>query len=173
MWPPNYDRAVDPSFPTCLRRIEYAKAVVSPESALNEVELDLLGESRRHEMMALENPNQDSGSFSAMTFLCTRPLLTTAKRLPALTQPLRLRPFSSSSRINMKVVPVPVREDNYAYLLIDETTNKAAAVDPYTVSKVKAAADQLGVEIVAAITTHHHYDHSGGNEVRGYQNIYA
>ncbi|KAI0064683.1 Metallo-hydrolase/oxidoreductase [Artomyces pyxidatus] len=64
----------------------------------------------------------------------------------------------------MKVVPVPVREDNYAYLLIDEKTNKAAAVDPYTVSKVKAAADQLGVEIVAGITTHHHYDHSGGNE---------
>lgn len=66
----------------------------------------------------------------------------------------------------MKVVPVPVREDNYAYLLIDETTNKAAAVDPYTVSKVKAAAEQLGVDIVAALTTHHHFDHSGGNEVR-------
>ncbi|KAI0053824.1 Metallo-hydrolase/oxidoreductase [Auriscalpium vulgare] len=64
----------------------------------------------------------------------------------------------------MKVVPVPVREDNYAYLLIDETSNKAAAVDPYTVSKVKAAADQLGVQIVAGITTHHHFDHSGGNE---------
>ncbi|KAI0035752.1 Metallo-hydrolase/oxidoreductase [Vararia minispora EC-137] len=64
----------------------------------------------------------------------------------------------------MKVVPVPMREDNYAYLLIDNKTSKAAAVDPYTVSKVKAAADQLGVQIVAAITTHHHFDHSGGNQ---------
>lgn len=65
----------------------------------------------------------------------------------------------------MKVVPVPVRDDNYAYLLIDDTSNKAAAIDPYDVRKVKAAADSAGVEIVAAITTHHHFDHSGGNEV--------
>ncbi|KAF9567611.1 Metallo-hydrolase/oxidoreductase [Agrocybe pediades] len=64
----------------------------------------------------------------------------------------------------MKVVPVPVRDDNYAYLLIDESTNKAAAVDPYDVPKVTAAAKELGVEIVAGITTHHHFDHSGGNE---------
>ncbi len=65
----------------------------------------------------------------------------------------------------MKIVPVPVRQDNYAYILIDEPSNKAAAVDPYDVPKVKAAADKLGVEIVAGITTHHHFDHSGGNEV--------
>ncbi|KAL4074640.1 beta-lactamase-like protein [Scleroderma yunnanense] len=64
----------------------------------------------------------------------------------------------------MKVVPVPVREDNYAYLLIDEPSSKAAAVDPYDVPRIQAAADQLGVSIVAAITTHHHFDHSGGNE---------
>lgn len=66
----------------------------------------------------------------------------------------------------MKVIPVPVREDNYAYLLIDNSTNKAAAVDPYDVPKVTAAAHKLGVSIVAAITTHHHFDHSGGNNVR-------
>lgn len=65
----------------------------------------------------------------------------------------------------MKVVPVPVREDNYAYLIIDEPCKKAAAVDPFDVPKVKAAAEQLGVTLVAAITTHHHLDHSGGNEV--------
>ncbi|KAF8797872.1 hydroxyacylglutathione hydrolase [Phlegmacium glaucopus] len=63
----------------------------------------------------------------------------------------------------MKVVPVPVYDDNYAYLLIDESTNKAAAVDPYDVSKVSAAADAHRVEIIAGITTHHHFDHSGGN----------
>ncbi|KAJ8517319.1 hypothetical protein ONZ45_g5503 [Pleurotus djamor] len=65
----------------------------------------------------------------------------------------------------MKVVPVPVRSDNYAYLLIDPKSNKAAAVDPYDVAKVKQAADSLGIQIVAGITTHHHYDHSGGNEL--------
>lgn len=66
----------------------------------------------------------------------------------------------------MKVVPVPVREDNYAYLLMDDSCNKAAAVDPYDVAKVSAAAERHGVSIVAAITTHHHFDHSGGNSVR-------
>ncbi|KAH9901253.1 hydroxyacylglutathione hydrolase [Cubamyces lactineus] len=64
----------------------------------------------------------------------------------------------------MKVLPVPVRDDNYAYLLIDDVSNTAAAVDPYDVPKVRAAADKAGVQIVAAITTHHHHDHSGGNQ---------
>lgn len=76
---------------------------------------------------------------------------------------LRNRALSRLSR--MKIVPVPVRDDNYAYILVDETSNKAAAVDPYDVGKVSAAADSLGVQIVAGITTHHHFDHSGGNEV--------
>ncbi|KAH9854096.1 hydroxyacylglutathione hydrolase [Lenzites betulinus] len=68
----------------------------------------------------------------------------------------------------MKVLPVPVRDDNYAYLLIDDTTNIAAAVDPYDVPKVRAAADAAGVNIVAAITTHHHFDHSGGNQASAF-----
>lgn len=65
----------------------------------------------------------------------------------------------------MKIVPVPVRSDNYAYLLIDDKTKTAAAVDPYDVPTVSAAADTLGVKLVAALTTHHHHDHSGGNQV--------
>ena len=69
----------------------------------------------------------------------------------------------------MKIVPVPVRQDNYAYLLIDESTNKAGVVDPFDVPKVKAAAEQLAVQVVACLTTHHHQDHSGGNQVSGSQ----
>lgn len=65
----------------------------------------------------------------------------------------------------MKIIPVPVREDNYAYLLIDESSNKAAAIDPYDVPKVQAAAAKVGVQIIAGLTTHHHFDHSGGNKV--------
>jgi glyoxylase-like metal-dependent hydrolase (beta-lactamase superfamily II) len=65
----------------------------------------------------------------------------------------------------MRVIPIPVRKDNYSYLIVDDTANEAAAVDPYTPSKVKETADQLGVRVVAGLTTHHHHDHSGGNQV--------
>ncbi|KAK7049301.1 Cytoplasmic glyoxalase II [Paramarasmius palmivorus] len=64
----------------------------------------------------------------------------------------------------MKIVPVAVRDDNYAYLLIDDASKKAAAVDPWDVKKVVDAAEKLGVTLVANITTHHHHDHSGGNK---------
>ncbi|KAF5372961.1 hypothetical protein D9758_001685 [Tetrapyrgos nigripes] len=50
------------------------------------------------------------------------------------------RCFSSSTIARMKVVPVPVRSDNYAYLIIEEASNKATAVDPWDVSAVSAAA---------------------------------
>lgn len=68
-------------------------------------------------------------------------------------------------RCNMKIIPVPVREDNYAYILIDQPSNEAAIVDPFDVPKVASVAASLGVSVVAGITTHHHFDHSGGNKV--------
>jgi glyoxylase-like metal-dependent hydrolase (beta-lactamase superfamily II) len=63
----------------------------------------------------------------------------------------------------MRVIPVPNQSDNYAYLLIDDASKTAAAVDPFDVPKVTAAAEKEHVQIVAGITTHHHGDHSGGN----------
>jgi hypothetical protein len=66
-----------------------------------------------------------------------------------------LRPALRSLTPKMKVLPVPVRDDNYAYLIIDEETKKAAAVDPYDPDKVSAAAHEHGLQIVAGITTHH------------------
>jgi hydroxyacylglutathione hydrolase len=76
-----------------------------------------------------------------------------------------IRAFSSTVKASkMKVVPVLVSADNYAYLLIDEPSRKAAVVDVLDVEKVRAVADKEGVSIVAGITTHHHQDHSGGNK---------
>ena len=56
----------------------------------------------------------------------------------------------------MKVVPVPMLSDNYAYLLIanDGTT---AAVDPVEPVKVISAAEKEGVKISSVLTTHHHW----------------
>eukprot|EP01117_Protostelium_nocturnum_P002153 TRINITY_DN1279_c0_g1_i1.p1 TRINITY_DN1279_c0_g1~~TRINITY_DN1279_c0_g1_i1.p1 ORF type:complete len:263 (+),score=79.48 TRINITY_DN1279_c0_g1_i1:291-1079(+) len=64
----------------------------------------------------------------------------------------------------MKVVPVPVLDDNYAYLLIDESKKTAAAVDPVKPQIVLDAAKEHGVTIESILTTHHHWDHAGGND---------
>jgi len=64
----------------------------------------------------------------------------------------------------MRVIPVPVRSDNYAYLLVDESTKKTFAIDPYDVKRVDDAASKAGVQLQGVLTTHHHPDHSGGNE---------
>ncbi|PRP76023.1 hypothetical protein PROFUN_01739 [Planoprotostelium fungivorum] len=65
---------------------------------------------------------------------------------------------------NIRVVTVPVLEDNYSYLLIDEKNKIAAAVDPVEPEKVEAAAKREQVSVKAILTTHHHWDHSGGNK---------
>ncbi|KAG9040121.1 Cytoplasmic glyoxalase II [Tulasnella sp. JGI-2019a] len=72
--------------------------------------------------------------------------------------------LSTTPRLPMKIVPVPVRSDNYAYLLIDEETKEAAVVDPFDVAKVRLKVEEEGVKCTTLLTTHHHADHSGGNE---------
>jgi len=59
---------------------------------------------------------------------------------------------------------VPVNSDNYSYLIIDESSKTAAAVDPAEPKKVLDAAQKIGVSIKQILTTHHHGDHSDGNE---------
>lgn len=63
----------------------------------------------------------------------------------------------------MKIVLLPALSDNYMYLLIDESTREAAIVDPVEPKKVIDAANQEGVKLTTVLTTHHHWDHAGGN----------
>lgn len=102
---------------------------------------------------------------AALVSKCVTPCSVMRLLLSHLSRAAPRRSFASSAQNRMKVVPVPVRSDNYAYLLIDDNANKALAVDAYDVPKVKAAAQKEGVELVGKLTTHHHHDHSGGNEV--------
>lgn len=63
----------------------------------------------------------------------------------------------------MQVFPVPQLADNYAYLIVDPGTKKAAVVDCAEARPVLAEVEQHGVSLTAALATHHHFDHVGGN----------
>ena len=64
----------------------------------------------------------------------------------------------------MRVIPVPQLSDNYAYLIIDARSRTAAVVDCAEAEPVLRAASDAGVELIAILPTHHHWDHIGGNE---------
>lgn len=64
----------------------------------------------------------------------------------------------------MKVVAVEQLMDNYAYLVIDEDACVAGVVDVAEADSVIAAAEREGVRITAILSTHHHFDHVGGND---------
>jgi len=64
---------------------------------------------------------------------------------------------------SMKVIPISVLEDNYAYILIDDKTKEAAVIDPVEPSKILNVLSQTGAKLTSVLTTHHHWDHSGGN----------
>ncbi|KAG5309271.1 GLO2 protein, partial [Acromyrmex insinuator] len=64
---------------------------------------------------------------------------------------------------NMKIQILPALQDNYMYLIIDEETQEAAIVDPVDPEAVTAAVQQNDVKLTKVLTTHHHWDHAGGN----------
>ncbi|RWS15291.1 hydroxyacylglutathione hydrolase-like protein [Dinothrombium tinctorium] len=63
----------------------------------------------------------------------------------------------------MQVHLLPALSDNYMYLIVDETSKEAAIVDPVEPVKVQEAVNQHSVKLSTVLTTHHHWDHSGGN----------
>ncbi|XP_047636896.1 hydroxyacylglutathione hydrolase, mitochondrial isoform X5 [Phacochoerus africanus] len=64
----------------------------------------------------------------------------------------------------MKVESLPALTDNYMYLVIDDDTKEAAIVDPVQPQKVVEMVRKHGVKLTTVLTTHHHWDHAGGNE---------
>ena len=64
----------------------------------------------------------------------------------------------------LSIALIPCLRDNYAYLVTCTATNQAAVVDPAQADPVIAAVQAAGVELVAILNTHHHWDHTGGNK---------
>lgn len=78
--------------------------------------------------------------------------------------PFELRNSKVVAQCTMKVELIPALTDNYMYLLIDEESKEAAIVDPVQPQKVVDAVKKHGVKLTTVLTTHHHWDHAGGNE---------
>ncbi|CAM9983969.1 unnamed protein product [Phaeothamnion confervicola] len=64
----------------------------------------------------------------------------------------------------MHITLIPLLDDNYGYLVMDQAKGVAAVVDPVEPQKVKTAVDIASVEVTHVLTTHKHWDHAGGNE---------
>ena len=62
----------------------------------------------------------------------------------------------------MRIVTVPCLEDNFCYLVIDDTTKRAVVIDPGEAAPVLAALAREGATLGAVWATHHHPDHVGG-----------
>jgi hydroxyacylglutathione hydrolase len=63
----------------------------------------------------------------------------------------------------MQIVPIPCLKDNYAYLVVSGS-GEAAIVDASEAAPLREAMRSERVTVRAIWSTHHHWDHVGGNE---------
>jgi len=68
------------------------------------------------------------------------------------------------THFGMEVKILPALSDNYMYLIIDQDTKEAAIVDPVDPNAVADAIIEENVNLTTVLTTHHHWDHAGGNK---------
>jgi len=64
----------------------------------------------------------------------------------------------------IKVTPIPILQDNYAWLLRDEESGCTAIVDPAEVDPVVRAIEESGGKLDLILLTHHHGDHVAGTD---------
>jgi hydroxyacylglutathione hydrolase len=64
----------------------------------------------------------------------------------------------------MKIEIIPCLQDNYSYLIIDETNNNACVVDPSEAEPIINFIERNKINLRYILNTHHHFDHIGGNK---------
>lgn len=64
--------------------------------------------------------------------------------------------------MSIKILPLRIFQDNYAYLLIDNANKHAAVIDPGSAGPVIHALHKRNLNLSHILLTHHHFDHSGG-----------
>ena len=64
----------------------------------------------------------------------------------------------------MNIIQIPLLRDNYGYLVVCQKSQTAAIVDPSEAEPVQRRVAQENISLTAILNTHHHRDHTGGNE---------
>ena len=64
----------------------------------------------------------------------------------------------------MRVEIIPCLQDNYSYLIIDDTNNSACVVDPSEAKPIINFLKSKNIHLKYILNTHHHFDHIGGNK---------
>ncbi len=63
----------------------------------------------------------------------------------------------------MKIEIIKCLQDNYSYLIIDESEQIACVVDPSEAKPIINYIENNNINLKYILNTHHHYDHVGGN----------
>ena len=65
---------------------------------------------------------------------------------------------------NIKIEIIPCLQDNYSYLIIDESKNDACVIDPSEAKPIINFIEKENINLKYILNTHHHFDHIGGNK---------
>ena len=64
----------------------------------------------------------------------------------------------------MRIEIIPCLQDNYSYLIIDESNNSACVIDPSEADPIISFVEKNNIKLQYILNTHHHFDHIGGNK---------
>ncbi len=64
----------------------------------------------------------------------------------------------------MRVEIIPCLQDNYSYLIIDDSNSSACIVDPGEAKPIIDYLKNKKIKLKYILNTHHHFDHIGGNK---------
>jgi len=65
---------------------------------------------------------------------------------------------------NIKIEIIPCLQDNYSYLIINESNNDACVIDPSEAKPIINFIQRENINLKYILNTHHHFDHIGGNK---------
>ncbi|CAN1351468.1 Hydroxyacylglutathione hydrolase 1, mitochondrial [Linum perenne] len=93
-------------------------------------------------------------------------LSTPFKTLRYANRTLRVSQFCSITNMSssLQIELVPCLSDNYAYLIHDADTGTVGVVDPSEAAPIIDALNRKNWNLTYILNTHHHNDHTGGNE---------